>query len=296
MYVYWGGVDSGKAHLKHYAMLNNKTNLLWDLIGKYIKKIYTTIHHYESNWRDETIHRIIYHNINGLRKCEKKENRIYQFQSYAHKSSAIDPKNISHGIRGNKRKGYSTDDIKKYTQIEYINTNIYFDIISKHVNQICQNMDREILDYDDIFKDVDLLTFIPPEYVIQDNINLFQSSINIVPYKSNKIDSIISKLDGFADFHPHLEYNVDLLDLYNTDKNRVWDWLDEFNRQEDNIITLLKKYNIPYRMFDLDNDRYKDVFGWEIELPNNYTHRKNSWQNNDRYAIVQDIAREYVQR
>ena len=85
MYVYWGGVDSGKAHLKHYAMLNNKTNLLWDLIGKYIKKIYTTTHHYESNWRDETIHRIIYHNINGLRKCEKKENRIYQFETYAHK-------------------------------------------------------------------------------------------------------------------------------------------------------------------------------------------------------------------
>ena len=87
-----------------------------------------------------------------------------------------------------------------------------------------------------------------------------------------------------------------MLELYNTDKNRVWYWLDEFNRQEDDIITLLKKYNIPYRMFDLDTDRYKDVFGWEIELPKNYTHRKNSWQNNDRYAIIQDIAKEYVQR
>ena len=296
MYVYWGGVDSGKAHLKHYAMLNNKTNLLWDLIGKYIKKIYTTTHHYESNWRDETIHRIIYHNINGLRKCEKKENRVYQYESYSHKNSAIDPNAAFHGIRGNKRKGYSVDDINKYTQIEYINTNIYFDIISKHVNQICQDMDRKILDYDEIFKDVDLLTFIPPKYVIQDNINLFQSAINIVPYKSNKIDSIISKLDGFADYQPHLEYNLDLLEVYNTDKNRVWYWLDEFNRQKDDVIELLKKYEIPYIMFDLDTDSYKDVFGWDIELPRNHTHRKSSWQNNERYAMIQDIAKEYVQR
>ena len=93
-----------------------------------------------------------------------------------------------------------------------------------------------------------------------------------------------------------LEDDNDILEVYSIDKNRIWNWLDEFTKQHDSTIAMLEEYNIPYQMFDLDNDSYKDTFGWEIELPRNYTHRKDSWQNNDRYAIIQDIAKEYVQR
>ena len=92
-----------------------------------------------------------------------------------------------------RKKNYTKDEIKKYSQIEYINTNLYFDML-KYIDE---DIPREMFDYDEIFKDVDLVTLPPPEYAIQDNVRLFQSSINVIPYKSNRLDSIISKLDNF---------------------------------------------------------------------------------------------------
>jgi len=300
MYVYWGGSDSGKAHLKHYAIHNNKTQLLWDTRNKRILKMYSIVHYQGDYWRDETVSKIIYHNIDGFRKCEKKSHSIYHHKQYEHNKSSINAKtSMSNYRQVRNKRNYSKDDIKKYSQIEYINTNLYFDIISKYITEIGEDIPREMLDYGEIFKDVDLVSIIPPEYVIEDNVELFQSSINIIPYKSNILDSIISKLDLYTNaFLEGLEdeRDDDLLEVYNSDKNIIWNYLDEFDKQQDNVIDLLKKYNIPYQMFDLDNDSYKDTFGWEIELPRNYTHRKDSWQNNDRYAIIQDIAKEYVQR
>ena len=46
MYVYWGGLDSGKAHLRQYAMSNDKTVLLWSTNGKQIVKVYNTVHYH----------------------------------------------------------------------------------------------------------------------------------------------------------------------------------------------------------------------------------------------------------
>ncbi len=295
MFVYWGYCDSGKDHIKNYAIHNDKTVLIWHEGRKSIQKIYTTVHHQGVYWRDETVRRIIYHYIDGFRKCEKKANSIYTKIPYKHTSSSINPNNSrsnyyhSNYYQLKKNRNYSKDDIKKYSQIEYINTNLYYDIISSYIKQICEDIPREAHDYGEIFKDVDLVSFVPPEYVIEDNVELLKSSINIVPYKSNILDCIISKLDLYTGVD-------DLLEVYNTDKNIIWNYLDEYNKEQDNVIDLLKKYNIPYQMFDLDTDSYKDTFGWEIELPRDYSHRKDSWQDNERYDMIQDIAKEYVQR
>ena len=206
--------------------------------------------------------------------------------------SSMNPKNSRSSYYEVKRKrNYSKDDITKYSQIEYINTNLYHDIITRYINEIGEVIPREVLDYEEIFKDVDLVSKIPPEFVIQDNVALFQSSINIIPYKSNILDSIMSKLDIFESHE-----SDDLLKAYNSDKNVIWNYLDDYDKNQERIIDLLKKYNIPYQMFDLDHDSYKDTFGWEIELPRDYTHRKYSWQKNDTYAIMENIAKEYVQR
>ena len=295
MYVYWGGIESGKAHLRQYAMANNKTTLLWCTIGKHIIKVYNTVHYQREYWRDETVRKIIYHNIDGFRKCEREENKIYHHKPYMQGNSTINQQSkISNYRTVANYRNYSKDDINKYSQIEYINTNLYFDIIAHNIDEIGDIMNSKILDYDDIFKDVDLISHILPKYVIEDNINLLQSSINIVPYKSNKLDSIISKLDGFRIFQKHLEDDNDILEVYSIDKNRIWNWLDEFTKQHDSTIAMLEEYNIPYQMFDLDNDSYKDVFGWDIDLPRDYTHKKNSWQDNERYATIVKIAQEYL--
>ena len=295
MYVYWGGTDLGKAHIKQYAQHNDKTVLIWHKGRRGIVKIYSTVHYQTIYWRDETIRKIIYHYIDGFRKCEKKTNSIYQHIPYKHTTSSINP-DISKSeyyhsnyYKLKNKRNYSKDDIEKYSQIEYINTNIYYDIISKYIKQICEDIPREMLDYDEIFKDVDLVSFIPPEHVIEDNIKLFQSCINVVPYKSNILDCIVSKLDLYTGAD-------DLLEVYKTNKNIVWNYLDGYNKEQENVIDLLKKYNIPYQMFDLDTDSYKDTFGWEIELPRDHSHRKDSWQNSDRYDMILDIAKEYVQK
>ena len=298
MFVYWGGHDSGKKHMKQYAIHNDKTVLIWhqgntgEIIWgnptKNITKIYTTVHYQGVHWRDETHRKIVYHYNNGFRKCEKKTNSIYQHIPSKHKKSSINSIDDSTTYYELKRKrNYTKDEIKKYSQIEYINTNLYFDML-KYIDE---DIPRKMFDYDEIFKDVDLVTLPPPEYVIQDNVRLFQSSINVIPYKSNRLDSIISKLDNFLSSRDN-----DLLETYNSDKNILWNYLDEYKRQQDNVIDFLKKYERPYLMFDLDTDSYKDTFGWEIELPRDYTHRKNSWKDNERYAMIQDIAKEYLQR
>ena len=297
MFVYWGGDDSGKAHMKHYAIHNDKTQLLWSRSNRRITKIYSTVHYQGVYWRNETSKKIIYHNIDGFRKCEQETNSMYHHIQFKHDKSSLNTKTSRSNFYQTKRKrNYSQDDIKKYSQIEYINTNLYFDII-KFVNKLGEVFTRDILDYDEIFKDVDLVSMIPPEFVIKDNIELFQSSINIMPYKSNVLDSIISKLDLYANgFLDPKDERDDLLDVYNSDKNIIWNYLDEYDRQQNNVIDFLKKYDIPYQMFDLDNDSYKDTFGWEIELPRDYTHRKDSWKDSHRYAMIKDIAKEYVQR
>ena len=300
MYVYWGGSDSGKAHMKHYAIHNDKTQLLWNKSNKRITKIYNTVHYQGVYWRDETNRKIIYHNIDGFRKCEKKTNLIYHHMQFKTNKSSMNPKNSRSSYYQEKRKrNYSKDDITKYSQIEYINTNLYYDII-KFYNEVGEVFTREMLDYDEIFKDVEFMSIAPPEFVIEDNLELFQSSINVIPYKSNRLDSIISKLDLFESAFRENPFedqrDDDLLEAYNTDKNKVWNYLDEYDRQQDNVIDFLKKHDISYQMFDLDTDSYKDTFGWEIELPRDYTHRKDSWQDSHRYAIIHDIAKEYVSR
>ena len=57
-----------------------------------------------------------------------------------------------------RKRNYSKDDITKYSQIEYINTNLYHDIITRYINEIGEVIPREVLDYEEIFKDVDLVS------------------------------------------------------------------------------------------------------------------------------------------
>ena len=61
MFVYWGGLDGGKGHIRSFARLNSKTQVLW--LPLHIKKLYTQNHINEDTWRDETYHQIIYHNM-----------------------------------------------------------------------------------------------------------------------------------------------------------------------------------------------------------------------------------------
>ena len=296
MFVYWGSNDSGKAHLKHYAKLNNKTNLLW--MNNEIRKIKTTTHINEISWTDETIHRIIYHDLDGFRKCEKIENRIWEDSGMGRiVNGTIKPVTSGQGPKSPKRKGYSEEHIQKYTQKEYINTSVYFDMITKYNkfwgdDGICKPLTHDTLKnhYDEILEDVDLITFILPDWAIDALEDVLRNSVNIIPFKSNKLDSVISKLDHFKN-----QTGDDLFEVYDTDKNRVWHYLDWYQKEIDNILHKLTIRDIPYQMFDLDTASYPDTFGWQIDVDRKLTHRGKLWDH-ENYERVEKIAKEYITR
>ena len=54
-------------------------------------------------------------------------------------------------------------------------------------------------------------------------------------------------------------------------------------------------FKIPYQYFDLDTDSYKDVFGFQYDLPRDYTSHSFTWEDHmDRHAELEEIAKEYI--
>ena len=296
MFVYWGGLDGGKGHIRSFARLNSKTQVLW--LPLHIKKLYTQNHINEDTWRDETYHQIIYHNIDDeLRKCERKQDRVWRPHKFYHSQSSIRPKESSTEKvkRKKKRKEYTQEHISKYTQKEYIGTSVYYDILMTNNNEgMCKPITHDVIKdyYDEIFKDVDIMSYILPSWAMKDLAGLLRKSVNVIPYKSDLIDSFVSKMDGFVNFRES-EYGNDLIEVYNEDRNRVWRWLDSFHEEDEKIKRRLNYYDIPYVMFDLDQDSYTDFFGWELDLDRKYSHRGARWEG-ERYEKVVEIAKEYI--
>tara|TARA_B100000482_G_scaffold132077_1_gene96217 strand:+ start:3633 stop:4592 length:960 start_codon:yes stop_codon:yes gene_type:complete len=314
MFIYWGYPCGGKRHMKKYAHINNKTYLMWCHHGHWIRKRKVTTNYYENDWSDETIERIYYHkhkNYDNLRTNKITDNKIHRKGGIrgwnSHPNSILTDKKykeIEEQVRRNKKAiKYSLKDIKKYTHEQYLNTQIYHDILCRHNKIICeQNLSNEILYdyYDEIFDGVDLVThpYMWTEAIIRSNVDRLRSSNNIVPYKSDIISSYKIRLEEWVNgrwiMHDgFLTYKKNHESIFDADKNNIWEWLDEWNN--DIIITtnMLKKYNIPYQMFDLDNDNYKDTFGWDIDIPRDYSYNDSIW-NNDSTKKIEDIAKEYI--
>ena len=302
MFVYWGDTDSGKGHIKDYARLNDKTYLLWFKLQ--LKKVYTQGHIDGGEWRDETVRRVIYHSLDGeLRKCEKTESKIWKADRVVEKKTKNAVRLYDRKPKKKKRKGYSQEDLKKYTQKEYIHTNVYFDMIlqdnhsmdsGKNVNGLCQEITSDMIKdyYDEILKDVDLINYILPEWAVNDMLPYLRKSVNIVPYKSDHLDKCISHLDGFSRLRPSENGNK-LLDVYAENKNRVWRYLDTFYEDIERMKRRLERNEIPYIMFDLDTDSSPDTFGWKVDVDRKYTHRGHNWDE-EIASSLESIAKEYL--
>ena len=311
-YFYWGGSDSGKNHLTYYSRINNKTCLMW--CDYFIRKDKTITHIYEPyKWSEETKRVWIYHYNVGLKEKYKefrqilnedpKNKNFYRnvFRSNCRHKSQINPvKNKTVN-----KLSLSDEDIKKYSDVKYIDTEIYDEILLKHRGKAFPLLTHEKLDghWEKIFEGVDCM-FIgcePKDWMIDDLTPFLREGISIVPYKSNNLDNYISKLDGFQDFRPNINIsNSNLFETYEKDKQLVWKFLNSWNEEIENIASILKDKKIPFIYFDLDKDRYEDIFkGWDNNLPKNYTHRQQFWQEDNteyekRYSKVKAIAEEYI--
>ena len=323
MYIYWGTGNSGKGHMEIYADINNKTTLDGRMRRLY-NKIQPSIIHRTSEWMEVIYNYTIYHNnkkYNSLLQTRHSKHKIrFMFETYNNVSD-INTKTTWNEL-SKKYKKYKSKKIsmrkylEEYSNKGYINSMIYYMLLIDNNEEICDPISPKMLNdnAEEIFDGVDNITdpnFLHHNMKFPENVlKILQSAVNIVPYKTNLLDSVISKLDSFTeakgmalDWHKMKPTWVKdpiglLYETYENNKRFIWRYLDEYQTQLNYIIFTLKKNNIPYQMFNLDEDNYEDVYkGWDILLPKNITHLKDSWEGyEENYKKVEMMAKEYLSR
>ncbi len=323
MYVYWGGMNSGSFHVQLLADLNNKTSLHSFEPKVYHKTKIKDIYR-ERKWNESIYEHIIYHKqkkYDDLLRAKNTEHKLeVAFEGLAQMSDintkttwVILSEMYAEKFRkfSDRRKYKLKHDIEEYSKIKYIGSLIYYKLLIQNSEELCDPLGYKMVNdnAEEIFDGVDaivdtrnnLLTELDrnSEQVFPENVlKILRSSVNIVPYKTNLLDSVISKLDSFSHDirdHPHIKKGT-LYETYENNKPFLWRFLDSYQTNLDNTISTLRKNNIPYQMFDLDNDNYTDVYkGWDIQLPRDYTHLKQCWVGcEENYKEVEKMAKEYL--
>ena len=229
---------------------------------------------------------VIFYDDNSMRKIETHESNIKK-TTYYYDNEFISKVSKSK-FNPNKRKyrPYIERGSKLWTKFkQYGNKSLTHEILLEH--------------YDTIFDggDIFLMTHHLPEFFIVDNLSRLKTSCkNIVPYHSDLEHMYVPKLDYFG-MNRAEEFGNNLMDIWNHDKDRIYNWLDLWEKDFYELVNRLKKYNISYQYFDLSKDSYVDTFGWTNELNRDYTDdysniNKKNISNIDDYKR---IIRQYMQ-
>tara|TARA_B100001175_G_scaffold101596_1_gene86095 strand:+ start:465 stop:1280 length:816 start_codon:yes stop_codon:yes gene_type:complete len=259
-FVYWGLADTGKNHLQQYAKANKKTFVTW---RKNCAKKY-------SFTNDKQIKEYYY--IDEI--IRKEEDLDYSYVGYKSRSRNY----INNKPKLNEWRIYREHD--KFTDIKKcLPVDLLYPMHSlKQINpQYSNNID---------FRDWGHFT--------DENVQWLRTCNNIIPYKTNILDSAICKLDKFNEF-VKTSYRHDVVKAYKENKNFVWIFLDNMIYFSSHYVeNLLREYNIPYTYFSLDQANYKDTFGWDKEVSRNLTHPKRDWHDDENYNRIKEIAEEYI--
>ena len=128
---------------------------------------------------------------------------------------------------------------------------------------------------------------------------------NIVPYKSNLVDSALNAIDMYADHKNGVTENL-CLQWYQTDKQQLWNYLEKMVFTNYQVIPkMLEEGGVKFEYFDMDKDCYKKTFMVEREFSgfrnmsyqyiNQLKHSKNKKAARKRYSEVKEIATEFIQ-
>ena len=212
-FIYWGAVDSGKHHVKHFAKINGKSWCKWerDFACKYS--------------HTDIIHKDVYKEL----PLDYSAGLLAKENGYVHyKDAQLRPQKTN-----------------LFVNIEWcLPCDIIFPMYS---NNNCRDKLREYA-----------LEQITP------NIDFFKSCTNILPYKTDLRTKIQLLLDKFGQFNK-TPWGYDVVEALKHNKKVVYQYLDDytFNIQGDTEKWLLDN-NIPLTYFNMDEDKYADLFGWDI--------------------------------
>ncbi len=312
MKIYWGGADSGKGHLVKYARLNSKTFIQWkdyQIIKRSNNCKETGYDVNDRMWWSIDEQFSVYHkrrDEDNIRVSKYNEDKVcpvfaacneknYCNQDYGHEVE----------IKWDDRKLFRPEQYKKYMGKEYIDTAIYNSMVTTNsIGHTCESLThhKDKLDLDEITNGVDLMfLFQHTERDCESDMRYyadkFRDHEHIIPYKENMVDSIATKLDKVG----HLGYHLcgqDMMHLYKHRKDELWEYLDRFIRNINDMKQMLDELKIPYTMFNLDKDDYVSTFGWENHpFDNKMTHLHDTFHKPihwRRWRHCIEIAEEYL--
>lgn len=285
-FVYWGGVNSGSDHLNRLLGFNKKPHVM--VVGGYSFDKYTYI--------DDKEHITSY--FRTTRNETKTKTRIKRVKDprkevayfYMEKYNFIDNrrKASDYTINHSKLSDQEEQNVFRYGSSEDV---------SDCIPYLNQNKWHVLLS--DIF---DTETIIRPTFLLDDDISTsyIMDCINLVPYKTDIIDTLIHKLNIFDIKKQSTKYTKltgrpvffrTIEDAYKRDKEIVWGHLDGIIGGQRDIEQKLIDKNIPYQYFNLDEETYS-IFDCPISVPNDFTSGK--FEKNENWHKIHDYAMEYV--
>ena len=224
---------------------------------------------------------VIFYDNNSMRKIQTNESNIKKTTYYYDNEFISEVTRTKFNPDKRKYRPYIERESGRWRKFEqYGNESLTHDQLSGH--------------YDTIFDggDIFLMNHPLPEFFIVDNLTRIKSSCNVIPYHTNLERYYIAKLDNFGANRIE-EYGNNLFDIWKHDKDRIFKWLDLWEKDFYDIVNRLKKYDIPYQYFDLSKDDYIDTFGWKKELSRSYSYIDEYLTNIDDYK---NIIRQYNPR
>ena len=317
MNIYWGNSDSGKAHLRKYATINNKCFSVFKQYQIIKRKFECKEFDYDINerlWWHIIKNTTVYHkrkDENDIRISKFMNETVGPLLTFKQQGNYTNPDYGTEADRKWEMNNYGmfkSEQFVKYTSKEYIDTAIYNMMIqSNNVGHACDKIvdHKDKFDINEIAKDIDLLflfVHVNNDANFTDEIihyaNHFRNEKHIVPYKEDLVDSVAGKLDKMG--HNGWELvGENMMETYNNDKEKLWRMIDKYFEYDANTIKMLESNNIDYVKFNLDRDDYVETFGWKIHPFSKYklTHQSNTFfkqEHFDRWQVCIRLAKEYL--
>tara|TARA_B100000131_G_scaffold151248_1_gene146743 strand:- start:99 stop:1106 length:1008 start_codon:yes stop_codon:yes gene_type:complete len=302
-FVYWGAVNSGSDHLNRMFEFNERQHVLYtNATYEFNKFIYPEpktqeLYHYYKPRNENKLVRVLY------RTSRVKNPMKEQSYCYMEKYNFVDHRTTDYY----KNKFITDSTVKRGLDKNTTNIDDYEPFLNHAPNTWEFALD-DMLDGELLVRPHHLLGIVnyQRKYITTPKIiSLLKNTTNIVPYKVDIIDSMVSKLNMFDPPKQSKIYTRQtgrpvvfktIIDAYNRDKELVWCHLDEFTRQQRDIEQALQDYNIPYDYINLDEDDYSR-FGCKIVLDSKYSHPNFDTNNpvvEHKRKMLEDMAREYV--
>ena len=302
-FVYWGAVNSGSDHLNRMFEFNERQHVFFtNAEYKFDKFIYPEPkkqewYHYYKLRNENKLVKVLY------RKSKVRNPHTEHTYNYMEKYNFVD-----HRTTDYYKNEFITDStVKRGLDKNTTNIENYEPFLNNAPNTWEFAVD-DMFDGELLVRPHHLLGFSnyrrlhkPTKKIIR----LLKNCHNVVPFKENIIDSMISKLNMFdppkqsrmyAQMTGRPTHFKTIVDAYKKDAEIVWGHLDEFIRQQRNIEQALIDYDIPYEHMNLDTDDYSR-FGCDIMLDRKFSHPNFDLSNDDvrhNYHILESMAEEYV--